>query len=82
MLPMFPAKSMFSMMKARHELWIEKYPHMPEERGWPLTGIENARPETAAAGRPRVDLSKLPFDPMQGLEKLRGWEGVEFDRAE
>lgn len=82
MVPMFPAKSMFSMMKARHELWIDYYPHTPEERGWPLTGIENARPETVAAGKPRVDASKLPFDPFQALGKLHGWEGFEFDRAE
>jgi hypothetical protein len=82
MLPMFPAKGMFNMMRARHELWIEKYPHTAEERGWPLTGIANARPETKAAGMPRVDISKLPFDPMHSLKFLRGWEGVEFDRAE
>ncbi|HHA19703.1 MAG TPA: sulfatase [Methylophaga sp.] len=27
MLPMFPTKGMFSTMKARHEIWIEKYPN-------------------------------------------------------
>jgi hypothetical protein len=54
MLPMFPAKGMFNMMKARHELWMEKYPKTREERDWPLTGIANARPETLAAGRPLV----------------------------
>jgi len=82
MLPMFPAKGMFNMMKFRHELWIEKYPHAQKQRGWPLTGIENARPETQAAGRPRVDVSKLPFDPGNAVEKTRGWEGIEFDRNE
>ena len=29
MLPMFPAKGMFNMMKSRHELWIKKYPNSP-----------------------------------------------------
>jgi hypothetical protein len=82
MLPMFPAKGMFNMMKARHELWIEQYPHAAETRAWPLTGIENARPETDAAGKPRVDFAKLPFDPTHAIEHLRGWEGVEFDRTE
>ena len=31
-------------------------PESQEARGFPLTGIENARPETVAAGRPRVDV--------------------------
>ena len=80
MVPMFPAKGMFNMMKARHELWIEKYPHTPESRGWPLQGIENARPETLAAGKPRVDVSKLPFDPKELIKKLPNWEGTEMDQ--
>jgi len=82
MIPMFPAKGMFSLMRARHELWMAKYPNTPEARGFPLTGIENARPETKAAGRPRVDPAKLPFDPREFIKKLKGWEGTEFDRAE
>ena len=53
MLPMFPAKGMFNIMKTRHQLWMEKYPNAREGRGFPLTGIENARPETVAAGHPR-----------------------------
>jgi hypothetical protein len=46
--------------------------------------IQRARLDslTNAAGRLRVDLSKLPFDSMDGVSKLRGWEGVEFDRTE
>ena len=80
MLPMFPAKGMFNMMKARHELWIDKFPNTPETRDWPLTGLANARPATLAAGKPRVDISKLPFDPMECIAKLKGWEGTEFDR--
>ncbi|WP_374025457.1 sulfatase-like hydrolase/transferase [Mycobacterium sp. HNNTM2301] len=80
MVPMFPAKGMFNMMKARHELWMERYPNTPEERHWPLTGITDARAETTNAGQPRVDLTKLPFDPMDFLGRLPDWEGVEFDR--
>jgi arylsulfatase len=82
MLPMFPAKGMFNMMKVRHELWMEKYPNTPEERGFPLTGIENARPETKAAGQIRVEASKLPFDPHEFIKHLKGWEGTELDRNE
>jgi len=82
MIPMFPAKGMFNLMRARHELWMAKYPNTPEARGFPLTGIENARPETEAAGRPRVDPAKLPFDPREFIKQLKGWEGTEFDQVE
>ena len=33
-----------------------------------------------AAGGPRVDVSKLPFDPREFINKLQDWEGTEFDR--
>jgi arylsulfatase len=82
MVPMFPAKSMFNMMKARHELWMLKYPNTPEARDWPLQGIENARPETMAAGQPRLDVSKLPFDPKEFIKSLKSWEGTELDQSE
>ena len=82
LVPMLPAMGMFNMMKARHELWMEKYPNTPEARDWPLTGIENARPETKAAGQPRVDAAKLSFDPKEFIKQLKGWEGPEFDKSE
>ena len=61
---------------------MEKYPNTAEARDFPLTGIENARPETEAARQPRVDPSKLPFDPKEFIKALKGWEGAEFDEAE
>jgi arylsulfatase len=79
MLPMFPTKSVFTIMKVRHQLWMEKYPNKSEARDFPLTGIENARPETKAAGRPRVDVTKLPFDPRQFIKSLPGWENFGED---
>jgi arylsulfatase A-like enzyme len=81
MLPMFPAKGMFNLMRARHELWMQKFLNTPEARDFPLTGIENARPETKAAGQLRVDRSKLAFDPREAIKQLKGWEGAEFDQA-
>jgi hypothetical protein len=72
MLPMFPAKGMFDIMKTRHQLWMAKYPNTGEARAFPLTGIENARPEAIAAGQPRVDVSKLPFDPFEFIKVLPG----------
>jgi arylsulfatase A-like enzyme len=82
MLPMFPAKGMFNIMRTRHQLWMLKYPNTREARAFPLTNIENARPETKAAGQPRVDVSKLPFDPFQFIDKLPEWDHVEFDKTE
>jgi arylsulfatase len=76
MLPMFSTKGMFNIMRVRHELWMKKYPNVGEQRGWPLTGIENARPETDAAGKPRIDPSKLPFDPMEFIKALPAWENL------
>jgi len=82
MLPMFPAKGMFNIMKTRHQLWMLKYPNTGEARAFPLTGIENARPETKAAGQPRMDISKLPFDPYQFIKMLPEWNNIEFDEEE
>ena len=73
---------MFNIMKVRHELWMAKYPNKSEARDFPLTGIENARPETKAAGRWRVDPSKLPIDPREFIKQQKGWEDTELDRAE
>ena len=82
LVPMLPAKGMFNMMKARHELWMEKYPNTPEARDWPLTGIENAaRKPRPQASRAWI-ASKLPFDPKEFIKQLKGWEGAEFDRSE
>ena len=74
LLPMFPAKGMFSIMKARHQLWMKKFPNAGEARGFPLMGIEKTRPETAAAGRPRVDVSELPFRSLRVHEVAAGME--------
>ena len=82
LVPMLSAKGMFDLMKARHELWMAKYPNTPEARDFPLQGIENARPETKAAGQPRVDPAKLPFDPKEVIKALKGWDGAEFDKEE
>jgi hypothetical protein len=61
---------------------MEKYPNTGEARAFPLTNIENARPETEAAGHPRMDVSKLPFDPFEFIQKLPEWNNIEFDREE
>jgi len=77
MLPMFPTKGMFNTMRARHEIWIEKYPNVDEASGFPLTGIANARPETIAASKPRVAREALPFDVEAVMKRSRKFENFE-----
>ena len=63
-------KSPFNRMKMRHDLWKKKYPDAKEVHGIPWTGIENATPEVQALAKPRLDLKKLPFDPLEYVEHL------------
>ncbi len=39
MLPGFTTKTMFDVMRARHELWEQKYPNTKHPRGMPLTKL-------------------------------------------
>lgn len=68
MLPGFTAKTMFDIMKARHELFIRKYPNYKHPRGMPLTGLENPRPAVKKASEFRFNPDDLPFDPMEFLQ--------------
>jgi len=68
MLPGFTTKTMFDVMRARHELWIRKYPNEKHPRGMPLTGLENPRPAVKKAGEFRINPYDLPFDPKEFLE--------------
>ncbi len=81
LVPMLSAKGMFSLMRTRLELWMQKYPNMPEARDFPFTGLENPRPATRAASQPRVDPSKLPFDLREAIKQVPGWAGTAFDQA-
>jgi len=69
-------KEPFMRMRARHELWIRKYPNMPAATGPAYTDIVNARPETLALGNPPADFKKLPFDPREVLKEM---ENLPFD---
>ena len=56
-------KEPFKRMRARHDLWIEKYPHAKTNKGPAFTDIENAREETRElTSNAPVDLGDLPFD--------------------
>ena len=71
LVPALHMYSQFDRMRARHELWMEKYPNRKKARGMPLTGLENARPETIAIGEKLEALrAELPFDPLEFMD----WE--------
>ena len=70
MLNLIHLKSPFNRMRLRHELWKKKYPDAKEVRGIPWTGIENAPPEVQDLAKPKLDLKKLPFDPLEYVEHL------------
>ncbi len=81
MLPLFPTKGMFTAMRARHEVWMEKFPNKSEARGFPFTGIANARPETIAASKPRFTNEQVPFDVEAVMKKSREYENFEANWA-
>lgn len=69
-------KSPFNKMKLRHDLWKKKYPDGKEAYGVPWTGIANASDGIKALGKPKIDASKLPFDPLEYVEHL---DDIPFD---
>jgi arylsulfatase len=73
----FHMKEPFKRMRARHELWKEKYPDLHHTRGPSYTGISNARPETISISQPPAALDDLPYDVLDFIEKLDDlpWEG-------
>ena len=77
LLPMFPAKGMFKIMKTRHLLWKEKYPDKGQNRDFPFKNIENARPETIKASQPRIPKDKLPFDPSEAIRQVPEWDNTD-----
>jgi arylsulfatase len=66
----FHMKEPFKRMRARHELWKDKYPDRKHKRAPSYTGIANARPETIAISQPPAALQNLPFDLLEFIEKL------------
>jgi arylsulfatase len=73
----FHMKEPFKRMRARHELWKQKYPDRHHHRGPSYTGISNARPATIAISKPPKALKKLPFKVLDFIEQLDElpWEG-------
>jgi arylsulfatase len=67
----FHMKEPFKRMRARHELWKQKYPDRLHKRGPAYTGIANARPETIAISQPSAALIEaLPYDVLEYIKHL------------
>jgi len=64
----FHMKEPFKRMRARHEIWTEKYPNRKHKYSMAYTGISNVRPETKALINPPADVKGLPFDPNEFIE--------------
>lgn len=79
MLPMFPAKGMFQIMKTRHMMWKAEYPDKGQNRDFPFKNIENARPETIEASKPRINPDKVPFDPRDAIMQVPEWDNLDRD---
>jgi arylsulfatase len=75
----FHMKEPFKRMRARHELWKEKYPDRHHKRAPAYTGIANARAETIAISEPPAAMKELPYDVLEFIEKLDDlpWVGDE-----
>jgi len=66
----FHMKEPFKRMRARHELWKEKYPDRHHKRAPAYTGIANARPETIAISKPPTAMKDLPYPVLEFIEQL------------
>ncbi|MFV2073388.1 MAG: sulfatase-like hydrolase/transferase [Thermoanaerobaculales bacterium] len=77
MLQLFPAKTMFSIMKTRHLMFKAAYPDKGHNRDFPFKNVVNARPETIAASKPRIDPSKVPFDPREAIMQVPEWDNLD-----
>jgi len=77
MLPLFPAKTMFSIMKTRHLMMKAAYPDKGQGRDFPFKNVVNARPETVKASKPRLDPKKLPFDPREAIMQVPEWDNLD-----
>jgi arylsulfatase len=77
LIPMFAAKPMFSIMKTRHLMWKTAYPDKGQNRDFPFKNVENARPETIEASKPRIDPGKVPFDPREAILQVPEWDNVD-----
>lgn len=63
----------FLRMRARHEIWIKKYPNRPRAHALAFQGLANAPPEINELAVPKLDLKALPFDPTEYIDFTIEW---------
>ena len=74
MVNTFHLNEAFVRMRARHELWKQRYPDGKRAHGPAYTGLSNARPETVALSEAPVAFEDLPFDIFEFLQYELPWE--------
>jgi hypothetical protein len=79
LLPLFPTKPMFTIMRTRHLMMKEAFPDKGQNRDFPFKNVVNARPETIKASQPRFDPKKLPFDLREAILRVPEWDNVDKD---
>jgi arylsulfatase len=79
LVPYLGKSSSFTRMRARHEMWKQKFPDRKTKRGVPMTGIANAREATKELANPPVDFDTLPFDPLEYINFDLPWDGLDAD---
>ena len=77
MLPLFPAKTMFAIMKTRHLMFKAAYPDKGQGRDFPFKNVVNARPETIEASKQRIDPDKVPCDPREAIMQVPEWDNLD-----
>lgn len=77
MLPMFPAKGMFTTMKARHNMMIDAFPNIEQDRQMPFITVEDPREEVEKAGQLRVDEETFPIDIREHMKNVKGYENIQ-----
>ena len=60
-------------------MWKRAFPDKSQNRDFPFKGIENARPETIEASRPRIPAHKVPFDPREAIMQVPEWDNLDRD---
>jgi arylsulfatase len=79
LVPLLHTSSAFNKMRKRHEIWKQRYPDNDAARGPAFTGIKDPRAETSRLAEPPVDMSSLPFDPLEYIDHELPWDGLDPD---
>jgi hypothetical protein len=68
---------MLSIMKPRHLMVKNAYPEMGQNRDYPFKSVVNARLETIAAAKPRIDPHRGSFGPREAIMQVPEWDNLD-----